>query len=187
MRRFFALFLFLTSLFPAAGITVAQESAVENTPPVVSREEALDSLFAELATTRDPRKAANVRQQIWDIWLHSGSPTVDLIMSRSVDAIEKEQLTHALELLDALVVLAPDFAEAWNKRATVLYYLGEPERSLADIGQTLQKEPRHFGALSGLAMILEDRKEHDKAAIVREKIRVLSPLLPNLDTLRLSP
>lgn len=179
--------LFLATIFLSLGNADAQEATERDTSPAISREEALDNLFAELSATRDAREAARLRQEIWDIWLHSGSPTVDLIMSRSVDAMEKNQLQHALDLLNDLVVLAPDFAEAWNKRATVLYSLGEQKRSLADIAQTLQREPRHFGALSGLAMILEDRREHAKAALVREKIRALSPLIPHSNILRLSP
>ena len=98
-------------------------------------------------------------------------------MERSVEAMNSGELEHALKLLNELVLLAPAFPEAWNKRATVNYYLGDSTRSLADIAQTLAREPRHFGALGGLAMIFEDQGDFVNAAIARSKIRSLMPLV----------
>ena len=155
----------------------AEQQKAQDKPVVVSREEALDFLFAELAVTRGRNEAAALRDEIWNIWLHSGSASVDLLMSRAVDAMEARQLHHALNILNRMVVLAPEFSEAWNKRATVLYHLGEQEHSLADISRTLELEPRHFGALSGLAAILDSRGDHAGAARIRERIRALTPLL----------
>ena len=154
-----------------------QAQQTRNVPVAVSRAEALDLLFAELAVARSRDEASVLRDEIWKIWLLSGSPAIDLLMSRSVDAMEARQLHHALNILNRMVVLAPEFSEAWNKRATVLYHLGKMEHSLADIARTLELEPRHFGALSGLAAILDSRGDHAGAARTRERIRALTPLL----------
>ena len=180
MRRGLSLFLVLLSalcLGPGPGEARAQAAGPGPEAAHASRAEALDSLFGALAASRRQGEAAALRDRIWSLWLHSGSPSVDLLMSRSVAAMEEGQWHQALEILDRLVVLAPEFAEAWNKRATVLYHLGERERSLADIARTLALEPRHFGALSGLAMILEEQGSPARAAVARARIRALTPLL----------
>ena len=179
MRRGLSLLVVLVSALGLGLTEVRAQAAVPQAePPPITREAALDLLFTRLAASRQPAEAAVLRDEIWAVWLHSGSPSIDLLMDRAVDALESGQLHHCLELLNRMVVLAPDFAEAWNKRATVLYYLGEPERSLADIARTLELEPRHFGALSGMAMIFDDQGERAKAAVVRAQVRALTPLLP---------
>lgn len=161
----------------APGTLAAQVSVSAGELPHLGREQALDTLFAELSKAETQSQARAIQEDIWDIWTHSGSPSVDLLMGRSIEAMDSGELEHALELLNEMVLLAPAFPEAWNKRATVNYYLGDSTRSLADIAQTLSREPRHFGALSGLAMIFDDQGDFVNAAIARSKIRSLMPLL----------
>lgn len=161
----------------APGASAAQVSVSEDVSPPLTREENLDILFDELARAETPGQAETLQRKIWDIWKQSGSPSIDLLMERSIEAIDSKDFSHALELLDEMLLLAPEFPEAWNKRATVHYYLGDNTRSLSDIAQTLSREPRHFGALSGMAMIFEDQGDFINAAIARNKIGELMPLL----------
>ena len=161
----------------APGASAAQVSVSLDESPPLTREETLDLFFDELARAETPEQAEAIQRRILEIWKQSGSPSIDLLMERSVEAIDSKDFSHALELLDEMVLLAPEFPEAWNKRATVLYYLGDSTRSISDIAQTLSREPRHFGALSGLAMIFEDRGDFINATIARNKVRALMPLL----------
>jgi tetratricopeptide (TPR) repeat protein len=114
----------------------------------------LDELFEQLAVS-DENGWERIQNQIWLVWVESGSDSMDLLMARAVAAMQAENYELALRFLDDLVRLDPGFAEGWNKRATVYFLLEEYGRSVADIERTLALEPRHFGALSGLGMILE--------------------------------
>ena len=114
----------------------------------------LDTLFERLARTDDPGWES-VQNDIWLHWSQSGSASIDLLLLRAGRAMESGDHELALRFLNDLVRLAPNFAEGWNKRATVYYLIGEYGRSVADIERTLALESRHFGALSGLGMILE--------------------------------
>ena len=124
-------------------------------PAAMARQEdpRLVVLFDELHATSDPAQIAFIEGTIWQVWGESGKPTVDLFYARGVNAMSARRLDDALEFFDAIVELDPEFAEGWNKRATVYFLLGEYEASIADVERTLALEPRHFGALSGLAMI----------------------------------
>jgi Flp pilus assembly protein TadD len=136
----------------------------------------LDALFARLARNDNP-DWLSVQNEIWAQWSRSGSPAMDLLLRRAESAMENGRLELALRFLDDLVRLAPDFAEGWNKRATVYFLLGEYGRSVADIQRTLALERRHFGALSGLGMILE--RLGDKNGAMRAYRRGLE-VHPNL-------
>jgi len=114
----------------------------------------LDGLFQRLAASSDA-DWERIQNQIWAIWVESGSPSMDLLLVRAVEAMKAQDYELALRFLDDLVRLDQGFAEGWNKRATVYFLLDEYGRSVADIERTLALEPRHFGALSGLGMILE--------------------------------
>jgi len=136
----------------------------------------LDALFARLAQNDSP-DWLSVQNEIWAQWSRSGSPAMDLLLARAESAMESSRFELALRFLDDLVRLAPDFAEGWNKRATVYFLLGEYGRSVADIQRTLALERRHFGALSGLGMILE--RLGDKNGAMRAYRRGLE-VHPNL-------
>lgn len=124
----------------------------------------LDSLFERLQETSDPADAAALQQQIWQIWIESDDPASRQLMRRGMTAMASGDHDVALGVFDRLVEEAPDFAEAWNKRATVFYLMGRLDESVSDIQHTLKLEPRHFGALSGLALIY-DAVEKPEAAI----------------------
>ena len=93
-------------------------------------------------------------RRIWLLWLHSDDKAVNRLMAQGVIAMQRGALDRALDRFDAIIRRAPDFAEGWNKRATVLYLMGRHRESAADVQHVLNLEPRHYGALSGLGMIL---------------------------------
>lgn len=132
-------------------------------------EERLDELFTELKREADADKAAMIAARIEREWRRSGSATVDLLMLWAGQAMGRSNNAAALDFLDQALVLAPDYAEAWNRRATLNFSMENYGKSIADIEQTLLLEPRHFGALMGLGMILEqiDRKEEALEAYMR--------------------
>jgi tetratricopeptide (TPR) repeat protein len=137
----------------------------------------LDGLFARLAQKDDPNWE-KVQNEIWLSWSQSGSPAMDLLLLRAGRAMESGDSELALRYLDDLVRLAPDFAEGWNKRATVYFLLEEYGNSLADIERTLALEPRHFGALSGLGTILERIGEKKGAMRAYRRGLEIHPNLP---------
>ena len=124
----------------------------------------LDGLFERLKTTENAADAAALQQRIWQIWIESEDVSISQLMRRGMTAMSRGDHDLALDAFDKLVKQAPDFAEAWNKRATVLYLMGRLDESVNDIRQTLALEPRHFGALSGLSLIY-DAVEKPEAAI----------------------
>jgi tetratricopeptide (TPR) repeat protein len=128
------------------------------------RDSRLDALFERLQETSDPVDAATTQQRIWQIWIESDDAASSQLMRRGMAAMAGGDSESALDAFDELVTLAPDFAEAWNKRATVYYLMGRFDESVTDIQQTLELEPRHFGALSGLALIY-DAVDNPEAAI----------------------
>jgi len=140
------------------------------------RQTRLDALFERLGQAGSPGWQS-VQNEIWAQWSESGSASMNLLLMRAENAMESGQLELALRFLDDLVRLAPDFAEGWNKRATVYFLLEEYGRSVADIQRTLALEQRHFGALSGLGMILE--RLGDKPGAMRAYRRGLE-VHPNL-------
>ena len=109
------------------------------------------------------------------LWLESGSDTSDLLMSRALQAMQGKSYPLALEVLDAIVDLQPDWAEGWNKRATVRWLAGDSKGSMADIAETLKLEPRHLGALSGLGAILEEAGQREEALRVYQRGLDIAP------------
>jgi len=124
----------------------------------------LDFLFGALKAAPDEETAKAVEQRIWAVWAVSRSDTTNLLMTRAKTAVDKKDLDLAIKLLDAVIKIKPDYVEAWNRRATLYYMKKEYGRSLADIREVLRREPRHFGALSGLGLILQDLGD-DKHAL----------------------
>jgi tetratricopeptide (TPR) repeat protein len=123
----------------------------------------LDFLFEALKIAPDEATAKQIEQRIWATWFVSPSDTANLLMTRVRTAIEAKDANLALKLLDALIKIRPDYVEAWNRRATVYFMKNEYGKSLADIREVLKREPRHFGALSGLGMILQELGEDRRA------------------------
>jgi tetratricopeptide (TPR) repeat protein len=143
----------------------------------------LDFLFGALKAAPDDVSARHVEARIWAIWLQTPSDTVGLLMSRSKAALDAHQADVALKLLDAVIKLRPDYVEAWNRRATLYYLQNDYARSLADIQQVLTREPRHFGALAGLGMIMQDLGEDKRALDAFRKALEVNPHLEKVPEL----
>lgn len=148
------------------------EAAVKLTP-----EERLDKLFAELLKTSNEVKARRIAAQISGIWAQSGSATVDLLLGWSYDAMSQKKYAVAIDFLDEAVALAPENAESWNRRAALHVLNSEYDRAIYDINRSLELEPRHFGALTGLAGILQERGHKASALKVYERILTLYPMM----------
>ena len=128
------------------------------------RQARLDELFDRLKKTPDPRIAKPIADSIWSQWFRSGSASIDLMMQWSNAAIADRRYSMALDFLDQVVIRAPDYAEGWNRRATLHFTMDNYAKSMSDIQRVLALEPRHFGALSGMATILE-QSGNKKAAL----------------------
>lgn len=144
----------------AAAQTEARDKSSEAIPAAVTRlkpaemrAEQLDKLFARLIKSEDGPEAKRAEQSIWNLWMTSDSPTADALLAQAMRASAAKETGTALAILDNVIEVHPDYAEAWNKRATVYFLIGRYNDSLQDIEKVLELEPRHFGALSGLGMI----------------------------------
>lgn len=126
-------------------------------------DERLPDLFEELKAADDPVHAEEIEARIWQIWSRSGNGAVSILMRTGNQALQRRDYAGALIAYEKIVEMEPDFAEGWNKRATVLYLLGDFEGSLSDIRRTLILEPRHFGALSGLGLVYMQLERPDLA------------------------
>jgi tetratricopeptide (TPR) repeat protein len=144
-------------------------------PAAKTPAEAAAELFDRLARAQDADEASGIVSAISRLWLASGSDTSDLLMSRALHAMQEKSYPLALEVLDAVVDLQPDWAEAWNKRATVRYLAGDSQGSMADIAETLRREPRHLGALAGLGAILEEAGRREEALQVYQRGLDIAP------------
>jgi tetratricopeptide (TPR) repeat protein len=140
----------------------------------------LEALFQELRVVTGYLKARTLEQQIWTIWTASNNPEVNRLMDEGVGALATQDYKAALTDFSKVIDLAPDFAEGWNKRATVLYLVGDYEGSLADVDQTLALEPRHFGALSGLGLIRAAQERDEEAIDAFEKALAVNPHMPGV-------
>jgi tetratricopeptide (TPR) repeat protein len=140
----------------------------------------LDTLFAGLKIAPDETSAKAIEDRIWSLWLVSGSDTCTLLMTRVKDATDDKNYDLAIKLLDAVIAIKPNYVEAWNRRATVYYLKQDYGHSLADLREVLAKEPRHFGALSGLGLILQDIGDDKDALEAYRKALAIDPHLENI-------
>ena len=163
---------------PEAAPQIAPETVPGGDPGVAAtpldQAALLDKLFGELA---DPANEnwAMTEQNIWIQWSRSGSPAMDLLLQRGKMAMAAGDYQAAIEHLTALTDHAPDFAEGWNARATAYYQAGEFGPSIDDVRHVLALNPRHFGALSGLGMMLEELHYDKDALEAYEAARAIHP------------
>jgi tetratricopeptide (TPR) repeat protein len=148
--------------------------------PVFADEAALDDLFSRLAEARED-EAGRITESIWIEWSKSGSAAMDLLLQRGQRAMAEGNLDAAIEHFSALIDHAPEFAEGYNARATAYYRTGDLGPSIADIAQTLDLNPRHFGALSGLGMIFEDIGRPEKALEAYRAAQAVNPHLAEVN------
>jgi tetratricopeptide (TPR) repeat protein len=145
----------------------------------------LDTLFEALKVAPDESSAKEIEQRIWALWSVSASDTANLLMTRVKAAVDGKDLDLAIQLLDSIIELKPDYAEAWNRRATLYYLKKDYGRSITDIRQVLALEPRHFGALAGLGTILHDMGDDKRALEVFRRALAIHPHLQKIpDTVK---
>ena len=142
--------------------------------------EKLDTLLAELADP-DREDWQNVENEINRIWSRSGSDSMDLLLRRGNEAMQAEDYPLALDHLSALVDHAPDFAEGWNARATTFFLMNEYTLAISDVEHVLALNPRHFGALAGLAFMLEDMDQPELALRALTAAQKINPHRPNIN------
>ncbi|MBC8158042.1 MAG: tetratricopeptide repeat protein [Alphaproteobacteria bacterium] len=166
------------------AIVIAVQMSPVNAAAMHDRGHRLDSLFELLREAPTVTEAQTIEVEIWKLWTVTGESDVDSAMFVGIAAMRRGNLQRALRVFDKLVIDAPEFAEAWNKRATVHFMLGNYDASIADITRTLLLEPRHFGALSGLGMIFAEIGREEGAIRAFESALGIHPHLPGANALR---
>lgn len=162
MRHAFAM------LVAVLGLGLADARADQTDPR-------LKGLFDQLLAATSPEASKGIEDQIWDIWAQSGDSDVDQVFALGSQAMTLGDTTTAYKVFDAIVHKAPNFAEGWNKRATVNYMIGDYQASLADIDRTLELEPHHFGALAGLGLVNLQLDRDEAALDAFERVLKVSP------------
>ena len=152
-------------------------SALPKTP--AEREKTLSDLYALLATADDEEAAKAITDAIERVWMHSGSATIDLLMERAMKAMSEKNTDLALKLFDHVVELAPDFTEAWNRRAYVHFVLNDVERALGDLRRALALDPHHYKALDGLGQILREVGQKKGALKAFQQLLEVHPFWQN--------
>ena len=147
----------------------------DDEPPAKTPAEERADLYTRLAQSKDADETAGIVPRLLHSYSKSGSDTADLLLKRARQAIGVENYADALKILDATVALQPDWAEGWNARATARYLDDDYKGSMADIAQTLKREPRHLGALMGMGMILEAREKREDALKIYERVLEIAP------------
>jgi tetratricopeptide (TPR) repeat protein len=161
MRKFIFLFSFIILNFSQL---TANERNIE-----------LNNLFEKLKDD-NPVLTFEVEQEIWKIWsTHPKDKNLTQMLSEGSDLVNINKLNDAVRVFTKVIKLDPDWAEAWNKRATVLYLLGEFQKSQNDIDKVLKLEKRHFGALAGQGLVNIQLKNYEKAIMSYEKAQKIYP------------
>jgi len=160
-------------------IATAFVLAVMYSMPLSAQTAELDQLFQDLSQA-DDQSWQRIERDIWSEWSKSGSPAMDLLLSRGRQAMEQGDWESAVDHLTALIDHAPDFAEGWNARATAYFQGGLYGPSIDDIRHTLALNPRHFGALAGLGLILEQLGYPEDALTAYRQVLAIHPFRPNL-------
>jgi tetratricopeptide (TPR) repeat protein len=182
MRNLFAfaaLILFSAGLAPALAADQSPDLSgpVEQAAPADKAENRLDKLFADLKRERNEKAAERIAGQIWEEWFKSGSASIDLMMMWAQNAMEAQKYDVALDFLDEVITLSPSYAEGWNRRATLHFMMSNYSKSMSDIDHTLSLEPRHFGALSGMAQILKNSGKKELALKAYQQVLEIYPMM----------
>jgi len=156
------------------SIATALVAAVGFSTPAWADATRLDQLFEQLQQA-GPAEVDRIEAQIISEWGKTGSAAMDLLLRRGEDAIEDGTPEIAVEHFTALVDHAPDFAEGYHGRATAYYQLGQYGPAIDDLRQTLVLEPRHFGAMTGVAVVLQELRRLDEALEVWQQVRAFAP------------
>jgi tetratricopeptide (TPR) repeat protein len=176
------LFAFCAGILTAGAVSpavAAEPTAIasENPSADATPENRLDKLLGELKRERNEKAAERIAARIWEEWGHSGSASIDLMMTWSKTAMDGQKFDVALDFLDQVVTMEPSYAEGWNRRATVHFMMQNYSKSMADINHTLQLEPRHFGALSGMGQIMKNTGHNELALQAWQRVLDIYPMM----------
>ena len=163
MRILTTMILALIILFPAAASRADQ------------KDPRLPDLFATLGAKGEPLRAQNAEREIWSIWTRHADDGINTLMHHGMQKMGAGEFVEALKAFSAIIATKPDFAEGWNKRATVYFLMGAYDASVRDIEATLVLEPRHFGAISGLGLIYRAIDKPEAALKAFEKTLEIYP------------
>jgi len=155
---------------PAAG---EKGKAAQDVPK--DKDAMLAELYAHLAQAPDADQAAEISKAIEGLWLHSGSDTIGVLMRRGLQAVNDQRNDLAMKMFDAVVELAPDYAEGWNRRAFVYYMQNDVEHAVGDLRRALALDPNHYKALDGLARILRDSGQKKSALRAYQQLLRINP------------
>lgn len=139
--------------------------------------EQLDRLLGQLHQAESETAAKAIEQQVWQAWLRSGSPTVDVLVQQAERATEDQQPRVAISILTAAIELEPDYPEVWNRRATAYYLNRQFALSLADAERVLELEPRHFAALAGIGVLHQEMGNESAALQAFRRALAIHPFL----------
>jgi tetratricopeptide (TPR) repeat protein len=174
----------IPSAAPAQSPPFSDRKVEPPTPPAElpkvprgDRTRNIEFLFGALKAAPDEASAKMIEDRIWALWLTSGGDTANLLMTRVKTAVEAENFDLALRLLDAMIEIRPQYAEAWNRRATVFFMKKDYGGALADLRQVLRREPRHFAALARIGAIMEDIGNEKAALDAYRKALAIHPHL----------
>ena len=148
--------------------------------PADQNDPALDGLFERLAITTSDEEASNITHEIWQRWTANDDPNISQLMQIGIRALNYSTYRKALQSFDRVIEIAPEFAEGWNKRATLYYHIKEYRRSIDDIKKTLRLEPRHFGAWSGLGLVSIAQENYSGALAAFKKALSINPHISNI-------
>ena len=135
----------------------------------------LEKLFEILSKTESDIQINEVTSSIWDIWYETNDPLIEADFYRGLESMRTGDLLMAVAFFTRVIEKNPNFAEGWNKRATVYYMLGKFDASMMDIHETLKLEPRHFGAMDGMGLIFIHLKQFDKAIDIYDQMLEIFP------------
>ena len=164
MRVIFKILIFSIILFFASKIALADQ----NDPR-------LNNLFKKLNETENQDEIRDLISDIWNIWYEVDDPKVIEYFEKGIQAMNLRNYPLAIRFFNNLIEEDPNFAEGWNKRATVHFMMGNFDLSMQDISKTLQLEPRHFGALDGMSLIFIHTNQFEKAIEVYDKMLEIFP------------
>jgi tetratricopeptide (TPR) repeat protein len=164
-----------------AGMTVATAQPAPAVPapnlPAPTVADELDFWFLRLAQATSQADAQIAEAQIQRLWLNSGSATVDLVMQRAIEAAANQGYAIALDLLDGIIALQPDYAEAWHRKAIIYFEVEDYAACIAAVERTLELEPRHFGAWAGLGQVLYRMEDRERALLALNRALAIHPYL----------
>jgi Flp pilus assembly protein TadD len=169
--------IFRASLAALFGVILAVAALAQTS----GSESMLDTLFAKLQAATDPVAVQNLEAAIWEQWTTPPDAGQRTLMVQGIGQMNAGDLAGALGTFSELIKAAPDFPEAWNKRATVQWLRGDFPASVKDICETVKREPRHFGAYSGLGMIRAEMGENGRAVAAFELARKYNPHIVGID------